>query len=128
MSNPFLGGILWTWRVLTDTRTEALRAAALQTRAGRERCRDLSAGGVRVSLDCRMQLDQPNEHILHHQRGCGGLANILDVIHRAKRSCLLICYLYLAQLNLWKKKIKDANTGSAVGTELNSLKRLEKHH
>lgn len=40
------------------------------------------------------------------------------MIHRAKRSCLLICYLYLAQLNHFgKKKFKDANTGSAVGSE-----------
>lgn len=74
-----------------------------------------------------MHLDQPNEHILHHQRGCGGLANILDMIHRAKRSCLLICYLYLAQLNLFgKKKIKDANTGSAVRSEYLHIKKVRK--
>lgn len=70
-------------------------------------------------MDCRMHLDRSNEHILHHQRGCGGLTNILDMIHTAKRSCLLICYLYLAQLNLFgkKNKIKDSNTGSAVESE-----------
>lgn len=74
-----------------------------------------------------MHLDRPNEHILHHQRRCGGLANILDMIHRAKRSCLLICYLYLAQLNLFgKKKIKDANTGSAVGSEYLLIKKVRK--
>lgn len=75
-----------------------------------------------------MHLDQPNEHILHHQRGCGGLANILDMIHRAKKSCLLICYLYLAQLNLFgkKKKIKDANTGNAVGSEYLLIKKVRK--
>lgn len=74
-----------------------------------------------------MHLDQPNEYILHHQRGCEGPANILDMIHRAKRSCLLICYLYLTQLNLFgKKKIKDANTGSAVGSECLLVKEVRK--
>lgn len=91
-------------------------------------CSDLSTGEVSFSLDCGMHLDRPNEHILHHQRGCGGLANILDMIHRAKRFCLLICYLYLAQLNLFGKKIKikDANTGSAVGSEYLLIKKVRK--
>lgn len=83
---------------------------------------------MRFSLDCRMHLGQPNEHILHHHRGCGGLANILDVMHRAKRSCLLICYLYPAQLNLFgkKKTLQDANTGSAVGSEYLLIKKVRK--
>lgn len=82
-------------------------------------------------MDCRMHLDRSNEHILHHQRGCGGLTNILDMIHTAKRSCLLICYLYLAQLNLLgKKKIKSKIPTLAVllKVSITSFKRLEKHH
>lgn len=63
-------------------------------------------------------------------RGCGGLANISDVIHTAKRPCLLICYLYLAQLKLFGKKIKSKipTLAALMEVSLTSLKRLGKQH
>lgn len=64
-------------------------------------------------------------------RGCGGLANISDVIHTATRSCLLICYyLYLSQLELFGKKIESRIPALAALMEVSitSLRRLGKQH